>query len=64
MEHNDALAGQMAGPENHGNDQDLNEANNAQETPSMESLLEEGLSLDFPTNDSRHRNPGQHWDEV
>jgi len=49
MEHNDALAGQMAGPENHGNDQDLNEANNAQETPSMESLLEEGLSLDFPT---------------
>jgi small subunit ribosomal protein S1 len=47
MEHMDALNGQKAGSEaDHVND----EMNMTNETPSMESLLEEqGLSLDFPS---------------
>ena len=50
MEHNDALIGQEVEPENNQVlDQEPNE-HLAQDTPSMESLLEEqGLSLDFPS---------------
>lgn len=50
MEHNNALIGQQVEPETDQNIESQNTERPAQESPSMESLLEEqGLSLDFPT---------------
>lgn len=50
MEHNNALIGQQVEPESDQNNESQNTERPAQESPSMESLLEEqGLSLDFPT---------------
>lgn len=50
MEQNNALVGQKVEPENNQDFEISSSERSAQETPSMESLLEEqGLSLEFPT---------------
>lgn len=46
MEHNDAHGGQQVEPENM---PEIEAEHNSSEMPSMESLLEEGLSLEFPS---------------